>query len=434
MAFSPPSPMGLAKTGSGELGRRLLFLLLALIVYRIAVHVPVPGLDPHRLSDLFNNQTNNIVGLFNMFSGGALYHFSVVALGIMPYISASIIMQLLTAVLPSMEALKKEGESGQRKINNYTRYGTVILAAVQGFAFSRVLAAKGAVLLPGWNFYVISTLSLVAGTTFLMWMGEQITEKGIGNGISMIIFFSIVARFPSAISQVLTQVRQGEMQILTLLIIVAVIIAVTLFIVFIESGQRRITINYAKRQQGRKMYAAQSTHLPLKINMAGVIPPIFAWSLILFPESLATWFGNTSGFHWLRKVGLLLQPGQPVYIIIFVSAVIFFCFFYTALVFNPRDIADNLKKSGAFIPGIRPGQQTARYIDQVMTRLTLFGGIYISAVALLPQIMSYIWHAPFIFGGTSLLIVVVVCMDFMSQVQSHLLSNQYSSLMKKGKT
>lgn len=433
MAFSPPSPMGLAKTGSGELGRRLLFLLLVLIVYRIAVHIPVPGLDPSKLSAIFNNQSNNIVGLFNMFSGGALYHFSVVALGIMPYISASIIMQLLTAVLPSMEALKKEGESGQRKINNYTRYGTVILATVQGFAFSRVLAAKGAVLFPGWNFYVISTLSLVAGTTFLMWMGEQITERGIGNGISMIIFFSIVARFPSAISQVLTQVRQGEMAILTLLIIVAIIIAVTLFVVFIESGQRRITINYAKRQQGRKMYAAQSTHLPLKINMAGVIPAIFAWSLILFPESLARWFGNTSGFHWLREIGLLLQPGQPLYIILFVAAVIFFCFFYTALVFNPRDIADNLKKSGAFIPGIRPGEQTARYIDQVMTRLTLFGSIYISAVALLPQIMSHFAHIPFIFGGTSVLIVVVVCMDFMSQVQSHLLSNQYSSLMKKGK-
>ena len=435
MAFSSANPMGgLSKTGSGELGRRLLFLFIVLIIYRIGVHIPVPGIDPEKLHQLFSNQGNNIVGLFNMFSGGALFHFSVFALGIMPYISASIIMQLLTAVMPSMEQLKKEGEAGQRKINSYTRYGTVVLSAVQGFAFSKVLAAKGAVLVPGVNFYIISTITLVSGTVFLMWLGEQITEKGVGNGISMIIFFSIVARFPNAIGQTLTQVRHGQMQMLTLLIIIVLIVAVTLFVVFIESGQRRITINYARRQQGRKMYAAQSTHLPLKVNMAGVIPIIFAWSLILFPESLATWFGNTSHLHFLRKIGLLLQPGQPVFIIIFVAGVLFFCFFYTALVFNPRDIADNLKKSGAFIPGIRPGEQTARYIDQVMTRLTLFGGIYISAVSLLPQIMSYIWHVPFVFGGTSLLIVVVVTMDFMAQVQSHLLSNQYGSLMKKGKT
>ncbi|MEM9242769.1 MAG: preprotein translocase subunit SecY [Pseudomonadota bacterium] len=434
MAFSSAGQMGLSKTGSGELGRRLLFLLIVLVIYRIGVHIPVPGINPQRLHELFNNQSNNIVGLFNMFSGGALYHFSVFALGIMPYISASIIMQLLTAVVPSMEQLKKEGESGQRKINNYTRYGTVLLAAIQGFAFSRVLGGKGIALVPGLNFYIISTITLVAGTVFLMWLGEQVTERGIGNGISMIIFFSIVARFPATIGDVLTQARHGQIQMLTLLIIILVIVAVTLFVVFIESGQRRIKIESAKRQQGRKMYAAQSTHLPLKINMAGVIPIIFAWSLILFPATIATWLANTPHFHWLRNVGFVLEPGHPISIAIFVVGVIFFCFFYTGLVFNPRDIADNLRKSGAFIPGIRPGEQTARYIDQVMTRLTLFGGIYISAVALLPQIISSVWHVNFMFGGTSLLIIVVVAMDFMAQVQSHLLSNQYSSLMKKNRS
>lgn len=433
MAISSLSTMSSTKGGAGELSRRLLFLFIALIIYRIGVHVPVPGLDPIKLQQLFSQQQNNIVGLFNMFSGGALFRFSVFALGIMPYISASIIMQLLTAVLPSMEQLKKEGESGQQKINQYTRYGTLVLAAVQGFAFSRMLSSYGAVLMPGISFYAVSTLTLVAGTLFLMWLGEQITEKGIGNGISMIIFFSIVARFPSAIGQALEEVRQGQMQILTLLLIILLIVAVTLIVIFIESGQRRITISYAKRQQGRKLYAAQTTHLPLKVNMAGVIPPIFAWSLILFPASVAQWFGNTPGFYWLGKIGMLLQPGQPIYALIFVAAVLFFCFFYTALVFNPKDIAENLKKSAAFIPGIRPGEQTARYIDQVMTRLTLFGGMYIAMVALLPEMLAVFWHIPFVFGGTSLLIVVVVVMDFMSQVQTHMLSNQYGSLLKKGK-
>jgi preprotein translocase subunit SecY len=421
------------KNAGGELSRRLLFLLIALLIYRVGVHIPVPGLDPIKLQQLFSQQQNNIVGLFNMFSGGALFRFSVFALGIMPYISSSIIMQLLTSILPSMEQLKKEGEAGQRKINQYTRYGTLVLAAFQGLAFSRMLSSYGAVLMPGLSFYIVSTLTLVSGTLFLMWLGEQITEKGIGNGISMIIFFSIVSRFPSAIGQALEEVRQGQMQILTLLFIVLLIIAVTLVVVFIESGQRRITINYAKRQQGRKLYAAQTTHLPLKVNMAGVIPPIFAWSLILFPASIAQWFGNTPGFYWLGKIGMLLQPGQPIYILLFIAAVLFFCFFYTALVFNPRDIAENLKKSAAFIPGIRPGDQTARYIDQVMTRLTLFGGLYISMVALLPELMAVLWHIPFVFGGTSLLIVVVVVMDFMSQIQTHMLSNQYSSLLKKPK-
>lgn len=434
MAFGSSAALGKkSKGGTGELGRRLLFVVLVLIIYRMGVHIPVPGLDPQRLAQLFNNQHNGIVSLFNMFSGGALFKFSVFALGIMPYISASIIMQMLTSVLPSMEALKKEGESGQRKINQYTRYATLGLSAVQALAFSRMLAAHGAVLAPGLGFYIIATATLMAGTMFLMWMGEQITENGVGNGISMIIFFSIVARFPGAIGRTLAQVRQGQMSVLTLLAIIALILAVTVVVVFIESGQRRIAIHYAKRQQGRKMYAAQNSHLPLKINMAGVIPPIFAWSLILFPATIAQWFGNSEGLHWLRHLGLLLEPGQPLYVVIFVVAVIFFCFFYTALVFNPKEIADNLKRSGAFIPGIRPGDQTARYIDQVMTRLTLFGGIYISLVALLPEILTVIWHVPFVFGGTSLLIVVVVVMDFMSQVQSHMLSNQYGSLMKKDK-
>ncbi|MAZ77141.1 MAG: preprotein translocase subunit SecY [Legionellaceae bacterium] len=434
MAFGSAGVLGAkAKGGSGELGRRVLFVVLALLIYRLGVHIPVPGLDPQRLAQLFNSQQNGIVSLFNMFSGGALFKFSVFALGIMPYISASIIMQMLTSVLPSMEALKKEGESGQRKINQYTRYATLGLSAVQGLAFSRMLAAHGAVLAPSFGFYIIATVTLMAGTMFLMWMGEQITENGVGNGISMIIFFSIVARFPGAIGRTLSQVREGQMSVLTLLAIIALIVAVTLIVVFIESGQRRIDIHYAKRQQGRKMYAAQNSHLPLKINMAGVIPPIFAWSLILFPATVAQWFGNSEGLGWLRHLGLLLEPGQPLYVVIFVVAVMFFCFFYTALVFNPKEIADNLKRSGAFIPGIRPGEQTARYIDQVMTRLTLFGGLYISMVALLPEILTVIWHVPFVFGGTSLLIVVVVVMDFMSQVQSHLLSNQYSSLMKKDK-
>ncbi|MCP3678880.1 MAG: preprotein translocase subunit SecY [Gammaproteobacteria bacterium] len=432
MAFSLSKGAALSKAGSGELGQRLLFVLLVLVIYRIGVHVPVPGLNPDKLHQLFNNQSNTIIGLFNMFSGGALMRFSVFALGIMPYISSSIIMQLLTAVLPSMEQLKKEGEAGQRKINQYTRYGTVILSLVQGAAFTKVIVAHGAALNPGLSFYMITVLTLIAGTLFLMWLGEQITERGVGNGISMIIFFGIVARFPGAISRTLDQVRQGEMQIFTLLLVLAMIIIVTLVVVFIESGQRRITINYAKQQRGRKLYGAQSTHLPLKINMAGVIPPIFALSLILFPASLAKWFGNSPGFYWLGKVGLLLEPGQPLYILIFFAAVMFFCFFYTALVFNPREIADNLKRSGGFIPGIRPGEQTARYIDQVISRLTLFGAVYISVVSLLPQMVSLWWHIPFVFGGTSLLIVVVVVIDFVSQVQSHLLSYKYGSVMKRG--
>jgi len=362
-----------------------------------------------------------------------LFHFSVFALGIMPYISASIIIQLLTTMLPILEQLKKEGEIGQRKINQYTRYGTLVLSLFQGFAFSEMLVSHGVALAPGISFYLVSIITLVTGTMFLMWLGEQITERGIGNGISMIIFFSIVARLPSAVGRTLLEVRQGQMQILTLFLIVALIVLVTLAVVFIESGQRRITIHYAKRQQGRKLYATQSTHLPLKINMAGVIPPIFAWSLILFPASLIQWFGNYPNFHWLQFLGKFLQPGQLSYILIFILAVMFFCFFYTALVFNPDDIADNLKKSGGFIQGIRPGKQTSRYIDQVMTRLTIFGGIYISIISLLPQAISLLWNVPFIFGGTSLLIIVVVVMDFMAQVQSHLLSNQYGSLMRKAK-
>ncbi len=419
------------KSGFGELKSRLLFVFLAIIVYRIGSHVPVPGLDSVKLAALFHAQQNGIVGLFNMFSGGALSRFTVFALGVMPYISASIIIQLLTAVIPALEEIKKEGEAGQRKINQYTRYGTLILAFFQAFGVSKMLAAQGIALNPTIGFYIISAITLTTGTMFLMWLGEQITEKGIGNGISIIIFAGIVSGLPSAIGRTLEQVRQGQMQVITLLVIVAMIILITAFVVFVERAQRRITINYAKRQQGNKMYAAQTSHLPLKINMAGVIPPIFASSIILFPATLASWFGNTGSYSWLNVLSLWLQPGQPLYLFLFVIAVVFFCFFYTAVVFNPRDTADNLKRSGAFIPGIRPGEQTARYIDTVMTRLTLVGAGYIALVSLLPQFMISAANVPFYFGGTSLLIIVVVVMDFIAQVQAHLMSLQYESLFKK---
>lgn len=419
------------KSGFAELRSRLFFVLLAIIVYRIGAHVPVPGLDSAKLAALFHSQQNGIIGLFNMFSGGALSRFTVFALGVMPYISASIIIQLLTAVVPALEEIKKEGEAGQRKINQYTRYGTLFLAFFQAIGVSKMLAAQGIALNPTISFYLIAAITLTTGTMFLMWLGEQITEKGIGNGISLIIFSGIVSGLPSAIGRTLEQVRQGQMQIITLLLVVVMILLITGFVVFIERAQRRITINYAKRQQGNKMYAAQSTHLPLKINMAGVIPPIFASSIILFPATVASWFGNSGSYSWLNTLALWLQPGQPLYLLIFVIAVVFFCFFYTAVVFNPRDTADNLKRSGAFIPGIRPGEQTARYIDTVMTRLTLVGAGYITLVSLLPQFMITAASVPFYFGGTSLLIIVVVIMDFIAQVQSQLMSLQYESLFKK---
>lgn len=417
--------------GLSELKQRLLFVLLAIIVYRIGAHIPVPGLDPQRLANLFNQQSNNIIGLFNMFSGGALSRLTVFALGIMPYISASIIMQLMAAVSPTLEQMKKEGEAGRRKINQYTRYGTVFLSALQAIGMAKWLVSQGIALNPGFSFYFTTTVTLITGTIFLMWLGEQITERGVGNGISLIIFSGIVSGLPAAVARTLEQVREGQTQFLGLIVIVAIVIAVTAFVVFVERGQRRITVHYAQRQQGRKLYSAQNSHLPLKLNMAGVIPPIFASSIIMLPATLAQWFGNTKGMEWLGDIGFALSPGQPLYLLFFTVAIVFFCFFYTALVFNPRDTADNLKKSGAFIPGMRPGDQTARYIDSVMTRLTLIGAIYLTLVALLPEFMVFTWRVPFYFGGTSLLIIVVVVMDFIAQVQALLMSHQYESLMKK---
>lgn len=430
--------MGISRSGSSsanngisDLKRRLMFVLLAILVFRIGSYIPVPGLNPQRLQELFNAQQNNIIGLFNMFSGGALMRFSVFALGIMPYISASIIMQLLTVLSPQLAELRKEGEAGQRKINKYTRQGTLILAAVQAFGVSRMLGAHGIALAPGFSFYLTTVVTLVTGTMFLMWLGEQVTERGIGNGISLIIFSGIVAGLPSAIGRTLEQVREGQLQVIALLLIVVVIMAVIAVVVFIERGQRRITINYARRMQGGKLYSAKSSHLPLKINMAGVIPPIFASSIILFPASIAQWFGHGKGMEWLGSLGVALQPGQPLHMLAFAIAIVFFCFFYTALVYNPRETADNLKKSGAFIPGIRPGDQTAKYIDLVMTRLTLAGAVYVTLICLLPEFMMLVWNVPFYFGGTSLLIIVVVVMDFMAQVQAHIMSYQYESLLKK---
>lgn len=420
-----------AHPGITDLKNRLLFVLLAILVFRIGSYIPVPGLNPQRLQELFNAQQSNIIGLFNMFSGGALMRFSIFALGIMPYISASIIIQLLTVLSPQLSELRKEGESGQRKINKYTRYGTVILSTFQAVGVSKMLAAHDIALTPGFGFYFTTAVTLVTGTMFLMWLGEQVTERGIGNGISLIIFAGIVAGLPSAIGKTLEQVREGQLQVIGLLLILAVVAAVIAFVVFVERGQRRITINYARRMQGGKVYSAKSSHLPLKINMAGVIPPIFASSIILFPASLIQWFGHGKGLEWLGAVGIALQQGQPLHMALFGAAIIFFCFFYTALVFNPRETAENLKKSGAFIPGIRPGENTAKYIDTVMTRLTLAGSIYVTLVCLLPEFMILAWNVPFYFGGTSLLIIVVVVMDFMAQVQAHIMSYQYESLLKK---
>jgi len=423
-----------AKAGLSELKSRLLFVLLAIIVYRIGAHIPVPGINPDRLAQLFEQNQGTILSLFNMFSGGALERMSIFALGIMPYISASIIMQLMTAVVPQLEQLKKEGESGRRKISQYTRYGTVVLATVQAIGLAVGLASQGITFGANFSFYIVAVSSFVAGAVFLMWLGEQITERGIGNGISLLIFASIVAGLPGAIGQSFESARQGDINILVLLAVAALAIVTVAFVVFVERGQRRITINYAQRQQGKKMYAAQTSHLPLKVNMAGVIPPIFASSLLLFPASVGQWFGESEGMGWLQEAALLIAPGQPLYVVFFAVLIIFFCYFYTALMFNPREMAENLKKSGALIPGIRPGDQSAKFIDGVMTRLTLFGGIYITIVSLLPLILISTANIPFYFGGTSILIVVVVTMDFISQVQSHLTSHQYESLTKKSGT
>lgn len=417
--------------GLAELKSRLMFVVIAILVYRLGAHIPVPGLDPQKLANFFNEQQNTIFGLFNMFSGGALSRVTVFAIGIMPYISASIMIQLFSVVVPKLEQLKKEGESGRRRINQYTRYLTLLLAVFQSLGMARWLAGQQIALQPDVFFYFTAVVTLVTGTMFLMWLGEQITEKGIGNGISLIIFSGIVSSMPGAIASLMQQVKEGQMQALTMLLIAVVVVLVTGFVVFVERGQRRIRVNYAQRTQGRKVYAAQSSHLPLKINMAGVIPPIFASSIILLPATLAQFFARGKGMDWLADIGMALSPGQPLYLIVYAAAILFFAFFYTALVFNPKDTADNLKKSGAYIPGIRPGEQTTKYIDTVMTRLTLVGAIYLVMVCLLPQIMMYTWHVPFYFGGTSLLIIVVVIMDFVAQVQAHLMTQQYDSLMKK---
>jgi preprotein translocase subunit SecY len=431
-----------APTGLGslaqltELRQRFLFLVGALIVYRIGTYIPVPGVNPAALATLFDQQAGTILDMFNMFSGGALERASLFALGVMPYISASIIVQLMTSVIPKLEQLRKEGESGRRKITQYTRYGTLGLAIFQAIGISVALQGQQAggmsmVVTQGPGFVFTATVSLVTGTMFLMWLGEQITERGLGNGISMIIFTGIAAGLPTAVARTLELVRTGEMNPFTALLLFAAACLVTAFVVFVERGQRRITVNYAKRQQGRRMFAAQSSHLPLKLNMSGVIPPIFASSIILFPTTIAQWAGGGEGMRWLQDIVGAISPGEPLYVMLYAAAIVFFAFFYTALVFNSKDTADNLKRSGAFVPGIRPGEQTARYIDGVMSRLTLAGSIYLVAVCLLPEFLIVGWNVPFYFGGTSLLILVVVIMDFMAQVQAHLMSHQYEGLMKK---
>ena len=426
-------PNTVAKGGKfGDLKRRLWFLLGALVVFRIGAHIPVPGIDPNVLADLFNSQKGGILGMFNMFSGGALSRFTIFALGIMPYISASIIMQLMTVASPQLEALKKEGEAGRRKITQYTRYGTVVLALFQGMGIAVALEGQaGLVNDPGFMFRLTTVSTLLTGTMFLMWLGEQITERGLGNGISIIIFAGIAAGLPSAIGGLFELVRTGGMHPLVAIIICILVVVVTAFVVFVERGQRKVLVNYAKRQVGNKVYGGQSSHLPLKLNMSGVIPPIFASSIILFPATLAGWFGSGDSMTWLKDIAAVLSPGQPVYVMLYAAAIIFFCFFYTALVFNSKETADNLKKSGAFVPGIRPGEQTARYIDKILMRLTLVGAAYITLVCLLPEFLILKWNVPFYFGGTSLLILVVVTMDFMSQVQAYVMSHQYESLLKK---
>ncbi|MEQ1637135.1 MAG: preprotein translocase subunit SecY [Methylococcales bacterium] len=435
--MSTPREQIVGKIGNqSELVSRLWFVLGAFVVFRVGAHIPVPGIDPKALAIMFEQQGGSILDMFNMFSGGALSRLSLFALGIMPYISASIIMQLMTVVVPTFEQMKKEGESGRRKISQYTRYGAVVLASFQAIGISIALQNQTAgglhvVISPGISFVAITTITLVTGTIFLMWLGEQVTERGLGNGISLIIFAGIVSGLPGAIAGTLQLARTGEMNGGFIILLFLLAIAVTALVVFVERGQRRVVINYPKRQEGRRIVAAQSSFLPLKINMAGVIPPIFASSIILFPATIAGWFGNTKGFSWLHDVSTMLSPGQPVYVLCYAVAIIFFCFFYTALVFNSKETSENLKKSGAFLPGIRPGQQTSAYIDKVMTRLTLIGAFYITLVCLLPEFLIVYWNVPFYFGGTSLLIIVVVVMDFIAQMQTHMMSQQYEGLMKK---
>jgi preprotein translocase subunit SecY len=426
------SPVSNGSKNFGDLKRRLIFLVLALIVYRVGAHVPVPGIDSVQLKQLFNSQQGGILGMFNMFSGGALSRFTVFALGIMPYISASIVMQLLTVVVPQLESIKKEGEAGRKKITQYTRYGTLALASFQALGIAVALESQaGLVIEPGLAFRLTTMVSLVTGTMFLMWLGEQITERGLGNGISILIFAGIAAGLPSALAGLFELVNTGSMHALSALFICLVVGLVTFVVVFVERGQRKILVNYAKRQVGNRVYGGQASHLPLKLNMAGVIPPIFASSIILLPATLASWFSSGESMRWIKDVAGSLSPGQPIYVLLYASAIVFFCFFYTALVFNSRETADNLKKSGAFVPGIRPGEQTAKFIDKILMRLTLVGAVYITLVCLLPEFLVLSWNVPFYFGGTSLLIIVVVTMDFMSQVQAYLMSQQYEGLLKK---
>ncbi len=431
MATGTGQQLAGVQAGLTELRNRLLFVFFALLVYRMGTHIPVPGINPERLAALFDQQQGGILDLFNMFSGGALQRMSILALGVVPYITSSIIMNLMTMMYPSLQQLRKEGESGRRKITQYTRYGCLLIALVQGTSLSVTLANQGLAFAPNFSFFFVATTTLVTGALFMMWLGEQITERGVGNGISLIIFSGIVSGFPSAIGQSFEAARQGDINIIALLFIAAFAILIVAFVVFIERGQRRITVNYAKRQQGRRVYQGQASHLPLKINMAGVIPAIFASSLLLAPASMAQWFGNSEGMEWLQNVSLILSPGQPLYILMFAAGIIFFSFFYTAIMFDPKDVADNLKRQGAYVPGIRPGQQTARYIDDVITRLTVFGALYVTLVCLLPEFMIVFFNVTFQLGGTALLIVVVVAMDFMSQVQAHLMSSQYAKLMEK---
>ena len=429
---NPAAALGEAARFS-DLRARLFFLIGALIVYRIGTFIPVPGIDQSALAQFFQEQSGTILRMFNMFSGGALERLSIFALGIMPYISASIIIQLVAAagIVPHLAQLRKEGESGRRKITQYTRYATVVLATFQSIGASVAMQNQGVVTAPGFNFLFTATVTLVTGTMFLMWLGEQITERGIGNGISMIILASIVSGLPSAIGGTFELVGTGEVSPALALSLILLVLAVIYAVVFMERGQRRIQVNYAKRQQGRRMYAAQSTHLPFKINMAGVIPPIFASSIILFPSSVLGWFSTAQGMDWLQTLSAQLAPGQPIYVLLYAGLIMFFCFFYTAIQFDSKDTADNLKRSGAFVPGIRPGAQTAEYIDRVLTRLTFWGGIYITIVCLMPEFMILYWNVPFYFGGTSLLIIVVVTMDFMAQLQAHMMSHQYEGLLKK---
>ncbi len=431
MATGTGQKLAGVQAGLTELRNRLLFVFFALLVYRMGTHIPVPGINPERLAALFDQQQGGILDLFNMFSGGALQRMSILALGVVPYITSSIIMNLMSMMYPSLQQLRKEGESGRRKITQYTRYGCLLIALVQGTSLSVTLANQGLAFAPNFSFFFVATTTLVTGALFMMWLGEQITERGVGNGISLIIFSGIVSGFPSAIGQSFEAARQGDINIIALLFIGAFAMAIVAFVVFIERGQRRITVNYAKRQQGRRVYQGQSSHLPLKINMAGVIPAIFASSLLLAPASMAQWFGNSPGMDWLQNVSLILSPGQPLYILMFAGGIIFFSFFYTAIMFDPKDVAENLQRQGAYVPGIRPGQQTARYIDNVITRLTVFGAGYVTLVCLLPEFMIVFFNVTFQLGGTALLIVVVVAMDFMSQVQAHLMSSQYAKLMEK---